>query len=104
MCPGISFGITTVELALAQLLYHFGWKLPNEVKPEELDMTENIGSTCRRKNDLYLIATTRIPFLIETCSQQDVIIKCIRNGTQSKVSVRRYWNMLVWVVWFKNEC
>ena len=69
MCPGISFGITTVELALAQLLYHFDWKLPNEVKPEELDMTENTGSTCRRKNDLYLIATTRIPFLIETCSQ-----------------------------------
>ncbi|XP_030950137.1 cytochrome P450 71D8-like [Quercus lobata] len=64
MCPGITFGIATVELALTQLLYHFDWKLPNEVKPEELDMTESLGGTCRRKNDLYLIATPRIPFLI----------------------------------------
>ncbi|XP_030939618.1 premnaspirodiene oxygenase-like [Quercus lobata] len=69
MCPGITFGIAIIELALAQLLYHFDWKLPNEVKPEELDMTENFGSTCRRKNDLYLNVTPRIPFLMETCSQ-----------------------------------
>ena len=69
MCPGITFGIATVELALTQLLYHFDWKLPNEVKPEQLDMTESLGGTCRRKNDLYLIATPRIPFLIETCCQ-----------------------------------
>ncbi|XP_075672112.1 melianol synthase CYP71BQ5-like [Castanea sativa] len=63
MCPGITFGIATIELAIAQLLYHFDWKLPNEIKPEELDMTENFGSTCRRRNDLYLIASSRIPFL-----------------------------------------
>ena len=69
MCPGITFGIATVELALTQLLYHFDWKLPNEVKPEQLDMTESLGGTFRRKNDLYLIATPRIPFLIETCCQ-----------------------------------
>ncbi|KAL4654960.1 hypothetical protein ACB092_01G417500 [Castanea dentata] len=69
MCPGITFGIAIIELALAQLLYHFDWKLPNEVKPEELDMTENFGSTCRRKNDLYLNVTPRFPFLMETCSQ-----------------------------------
>ena len=63
MCPGITFGIAMIELAIAQLLYHFDWKLPNEIKPEELDMTENFGSTCRRRNDLYLIASSRIPFL-----------------------------------------
>ncbi|KAL4619912.1 hypothetical protein ACB092_06G115100 [Castanea dentata] len=63
MCPGITFGIATIELAITQLLYHFDWKLPNEIKPEELDMTENFGSTCRRRNDLYLIASSRIPFL-----------------------------------------
>ncbi|KAL5737401.1 hypothetical protein ACOSP7_030162 [Xanthoceras sorbifolium] len=55
ICPGISFGIANVELSLAHLLYHFDWKLPNEMKNEDLDMTESFGATVRRKNDLYLI-------------------------------------------------
>uniref|UniRef100_A0A7N2L3E3 Cytochrome P450 n=1 Tax=Quercus lobata TaxID=97700 RepID=A0A7N2L3E3_QUELO len=54
MCPGITFGIAIIELALAQLLYHFDWKLSNEVKPEELDMTENLGSTYSGKADTVL--------------------------------------------------
>ena len=68
MCPSITFGIAIIELALAQLLSHFDWKLPNEVKPEELDMTENFGSTCRRKNDMHLNVTPPIPFFMETCT------------------------------------
>ncbi|KAM5582017.1 desmethyl-deoxy-podophyllotoxin synthase [Rosa sericea] len=57
ICPGISFATAMIELALSQLLYHFDWKLPNGIKPDELDMSETFGVTCRRKNDLYLIAT-----------------------------------------------
>ncbi|XP_027931797.1 cytochrome P450 71D10-like [Vigna unguiculata] len=58
ICPGITFAIPNIELPLAQLLYHFDWKLPNNMKNEELDMTESGGITLRRKNDLYLIPVT----------------------------------------------
>ncbi|CAJ1932866.1 unnamed protein product [Sphenostylis stenocarpa] len=52
ICPGITFGLINVELALAVLLYHFDWKLPNGMKGEELDMTEQFALTVRRKDDL----------------------------------------------------
>ncbi|BFG27125.1 hypothetical protein CerSpe_133990 [Prunus speciosa] len=66
ICPGIAFGVTMIELALSQLLCHFDWKLANGIKPEEVDMTETFGVTCRRKSDLYLIATPRFRLLNES--------------------------------------
>nr|UXF47975.1 cytochrome P450 CYP71-3 [Euphorbia poissonii] len=59
MCPGMTFGIANVELPLAQLLFHFDWKLPGGVNPENLDMVEGFGATMRRKNDLHLIPIPR---------------------------------------------
>ena len=59
MCPGMSFGLANVEIALSQLLYHFDWYLPAGMKPENLDMTELFGVTVGRKYDLYL---TAVPF------------------------------------------
>ncbi|CAN1173784.1 Desmethyl-deoxy-podophyllotoxin synthase [Linum perenne] len=55
MCPGITFGITNVELVLANLLYHFDWVLPNGEKFEDLDMTEIFGISMNRKTNLYLV-------------------------------------------------
>ncbi|KAF4362227.1 hypothetical protein F8388_008111 [Cannabis sativa] len=40
ICVGMSFGLLSVELSLALLLFHFDWMLPNGVKNEDLDMTE----------------------------------------------------------------
>ncbi|RWW56376.1 hypothetical protein BHE74_00036913 [Ensete ventricosum] len=64
MCPGMSFGLASIELSLACLLYNFDWELPmgDEGKPHELDMSETFLLTCKRRSDLCLHAIPRIPF------------------------------------------
>ncbi|XP_004249519.1 premnaspirodiene oxygenase [Solanum lycopersicum] len=61
ICPGITFGLINVYLPLANLLYHFDWKLPHGVKLEDVDMNEFSGITAARKSELYLIATPYYP-------------------------------------------
>ena len=61
ICPGMVFAQSNIELALAALLYHFDWKLEEELKPSELDMTEDIGLTVGKKNDLLLHPMLRVP-------------------------------------------
>ncbi|XP_059669257.1 desmethyl-deoxy-podophyllotoxin synthase-like [Cornus florida] len=53
--PGMSFRIANIELPLANLLYHFEWKLPDGEKQEDLDMTEVFGAAVGRKRDLCVI-------------------------------------------------
>ncbi|CAL1354276.1 unnamed protein product [Linum trigynum] len=55
ICPGISFGVALVKIMLANLIYHFDWKLPGDAKPENLDMTEQFSASVRRKHNLSLI-------------------------------------------------
>ncbi|XVF71520.1 hypothetical protein PTKIN_Ptkin12aG0044400 [Pterospermum kingtungense] len=63
ICPGISFALPNIELPLAQLLYHFDWKLPDGKKLEDLDMAECLGVTVRRKNDLIAIPIPYHPLI-----------------------------------------
>nr|KYP42189.1 Cytochrome P450 71D9 [Cajanus cajan] len=53
MCPGYTFGLSNVEYALALLMYHFDWKLPNGMKNEDLDITETFGITADTGGSLY---------------------------------------------------
>ncbi|KAI9116403.1 hypothetical protein K1719_012570 [Acacia pycnantha] len=55
MCPGVNFAIPNIELPLANLLFHFDWKLPNGFTHEEFDMSETFGAGVRRKENLWLI-------------------------------------------------
>uniref|UniRef100_A0A0E0LDV9 Cytochrome P450 n=1 Tax=Oryza punctata TaxID=4537 RepID=A0A0E0LDV9_ORYPU len=61
MCPGMTFGLATLGLALASLLYHFDWKLPDRI---EIDMKEQSGVTTRRLHDLMLVPIIRVPLLV----------------------------------------
>ncbi|XP_078175103.1 cytochrome P450 71A1-like [Carex rostrata] len=55
-CPGISFAMATISFALASLLYHFDWDLPDGMKGKPLDMSEVNGISVHRKLDLILEA------------------------------------------------
>ncbi|XP_057810419.1 premnaspirodiene oxygenase-like [Salvia miltiorrhiza] len=57
ICPGITFALASIELALAQLLYNFDWKLPEGVRAKDLDMIENVGLASSRKENLFVVAT-----------------------------------------------
>ena len=63
MCAGAALGLANMEVALAALLYHFDWELPDggAAAGEELDMGEALGITVKRKSKLVLRATPRIP-------------------------------------------
>jgi cytochrome P450 len=55
VCPGYTFGLVMVEYAIALLLYHFDWTLPNGMTYQDLDMTDIAGATVGKKEDLLLI-------------------------------------------------
>ncbi|KAG0447428.1 hypothetical protein HPP92_028366, partial [Vanilla planifolia] len=44
MCPGMQFGLSTVEMVVAHLLCYFDWEFPGK-RGEELDVTEDFGVT-----------------------------------------------------------
>lgn len=54
-CPGISMGLATVELALANLVYSFDWQLPPGMSREDIDVEASPGITMHKKNPLCLV-------------------------------------------------
>ncbi|CAI0409421.1 unnamed protein product [Linum tenue] len=61
ICPGMHYGLAIIKLVIANLLYHFDWKLPNGMMPQELDMSESFGTEVGRKNDLVLVPIPHHP-------------------------------------------
>ncbi|KAF7087752.1 hypothetical protein CFC21_090916 [Triticum aestivum] len=53
VCPGMNFGMATVEIMLANLMYHFNWDLP--AATVKINMTESFGVTMGRKENLILV-------------------------------------------------
>ena len=56
ICPGISLGVVTAELLLANLVYLFDWGLPVGMKKEDINYEARPGVTMHKKNELCLLA------------------------------------------------
>ncbi|CAN6374632.1 unnamed protein product [Urochloa humidicola] len=61
ICPGMNLGVVNIELALASLLYHFDWKLPDGTDTKDIDLSEAAGLIASKKIDMILHPITRIP-------------------------------------------
>jgi cytochrome P450 len=60
ICPGLNFGLATVEIMLANLAYCFDWEMPAGMEREDIDMTELFGLTVRRKERLMIVPKTHV--------------------------------------------
>ncbi|CAN6584925.1 unnamed protein product [Malus baccata var. baccata] len=59
-CPGIQLGLTTVRLALANLVHCFNWDLPSGLLPEDVDMAETFGMAPSKAQHLLAVPTYRL--------------------------------------------
>ncbi|OEL34238.1 indole-2-monooxygenase [Dichanthelium oligosanthes] len=55
MCPGMNFGVASVELMLANLVHGFDWELPPGKVARDIDMSEVFGLVVHRKEKLLLL-------------------------------------------------
>ncbi|XP_020266176.1 premnaspirodiene oxygenase-like [Asparagus officinalis] len=63
LCPGIMFGLVGMEIALANLLCYFDWRMPEGMA--KLDMSEISGLGARRKYDLCLCPVPFAPLPVD---------------------------------------
>uniref|UniRef100_A0A7N0TEU6 Cytochrome P450 n=1 Tax=Kalanchoe fedtschenkoi TaxID=63787 RepID=A0A7N0TEU6_KALFE len=59
MCPGLNLGMATVELAVANMLYCFDWKLPQGMTKEDISTEEGPGVTTFKKIPLELVPVVK---------------------------------------------
>lgn len=61
MCPGYNLGLRVVSSILGNLLHGFKWKLPDNMKNEEISMDEVFGLGTIRKYPLVAVMEPRLP-------------------------------------------
>lgn len=54
-CPGLTLAVRMMNLLLGSLLYHFDWKLPDGMAPEDIDMKDRFGFTLQKAIPLVAI-------------------------------------------------
>ncbi|XP_072065863.1 cytochrome P450 76T24 isoform X2 [Arachis hypogaea] len=55
ICPGLPFASRSIHFILASLLYHFHWKLADEMKPQDMDMNYTFGFTLHKTQPLQVL-------------------------------------------------
>lgn len=60
ICPGMSLGMATVELIIANLINSFNWELPVGMKGEDIDTEGLPGLARHKKNHLCTVAKKRM--------------------------------------------
>eukprot|EP01018_Ginkgo_biloba_P016257 Gb_02432 [translate_table: standard] len=61
ICPGLPLANRMVHFVLASLLHSFDWTLPDDQRPEKMDMTPKFGITLRKDFPLKAIPSPRLP-------------------------------------------
>ncbi|MED6160677.1 hypothetical protein PIB30_053680 [Stylosanthes scabra] len=61
MCPGYPLGLKVIQSSLANLLHGFNWRLPNNMKKEDLNMEEIFGLSTPKKYPLEVVVEARFP-------------------------------------------
>jgi len=60
MCPAYRLGLKLIHSTVANLVHGFNWKLPDNVKPKDVDMDEEYGLTTHRKIPIVAIVEPRL--------------------------------------------
>ncbi|KAI7989965.1 Trimethyltridecatetraene synthase [Camellia lanceoleosa] len=60
MCPAYNLGLKLVKATLANLLHGFNWKLPDNMKPEDVDIEKEYGLTTHRKVPIVVVTEPRL--------------------------------------------
>lgn len=60
MCPGYSLGLKMIRSSLANMLHGFNWKLPGNLRAEDLSMEEVYGLATVRKIPLVAVLEPRL--------------------------------------------
>ncbi|XP_071729231.1 6,7,8-trihydroxycoumarin synthase-like [Rutidosis leptorrhynchoides] len=73
-CPGMSLGATTVEVALANLVYAFDWEIPDGMK--DIDTLATTGTVSHKKRSLRLVAKV-VDYGVDLGSRHSFLVSVI---------------------------
>jgi cytochrome P450 len=69
VCPGLPFGLISVQMELARFLHSFTLSLPKGESSQDMDMSEVFSLTTPKAISLHVVATARLPLHLYVAPQ-----------------------------------